>query len=78
VLLCDLAVGILNQVGMACLRSAKRSRLSGGSAQPDASVRDFFGLRRDLGGFVGFVDDVEPRLLQALVALYGPVDGRGA
>ena len=35
-------------------------------------------LRPTLSEFARFVDDVEPRLLQALVAVYGPVDGRGA
>lgn len=35
-------------------------------------------LRPTLSEFTRFVDDVEPRLLQALVAVYGPVDGRGA
>lgn len=34
--------------------------------------------RPERGEFVRFVDEVEPRLLQALVAVYGPVDGRGA
>ncbi len=28
--------------------------------------------------FARFVGDVEPRLLQALMAMYGPVDGRAA
>ncbi len=35
-------------------------------------------LRPTQSEFARFVDDVEPRLLQALVAVYGPVDGRGA
>ncbi len=35
-------------------------------------------LRPTLSEFARFVDVVEPRLLQALVAVYGPVDGRGA
>lgn len=35
-------------------------------------------LRPTQSEFARFVDDVEPRLLQALVAVCGPVDGRGA
>jgi DNA-directed RNA polymerase specialized sigma24 family protein len=32
----------------------------------------------DRDEFASFVDDVEPRLLHALVARYGPIDGRAA
>ena len=35
-------------------------------------------LRSERIGFSAFVRDVEPRLLRALVAHYGPVDGREA